>query len=307
MNKKGEKMKKILSIIFILYLVSFSYGQTIQEDLDQINKQIKEAEVESAKYAGGLIKTLIESRIQILNYTKAMLEQRIAAKDYNVVLNYTLDGKAFHSPENKDEMLNEIEREAIQALKEKESLKAEADKYSGGLIRATKLSTVAMKDQQLALLELKRISLLYEIPIFWSSTDQPSKEAESPKVSTSSEDDISKLITLRIISKRVFEANYSEHLGMEFTYTNNSQKTIKAFTGVMNFKDVFDKEILPVNLTVDDFIIKPGQTVTDKKKSLELNKFNDAHNRLKTINLDSLKLDFEVTGILFSDGTRIGK
>lgn len=300
-------MKKALLVFFILFLISLGYGQTIQEDLDYINKQIKEAEAESAKYAGGLIKTLIESRIQILNYTKAMLEQRIAAKDFNVALNYTLDGTAFHSPENKDELLSEIEREAMQALKEKEALKAEADRYSGGLVRATKLSTVAIKEQQLAMLELKRISLLYDIPIFWSSTGQPAREAEPPKVSPTGEDDISKLITLRILNKRVFEANYSEHLGMEFTYTNNSQKTIKAFTGVMHFKDVFDREILPVNMTVDDFTIKPGQTITDKSKSLELNKYNDAHNRLKTINLDSLKLDFEVTAILFADGTRIGK
>jgi len=164
-----------------------------------------------------------------------------------------------------------------------------------------------MKEQQLAMLELKRISLLYDIPIFWNPKDQSSTEIESPNISSENEDSISKLITMRIVRKHVFKANYSEHLGMEFTYTNNSQKTIKAFTGIMHFKDVFDREILKVSLTVDDFIIKPGQTVTDKSKSLELNKFNDVHNRLKTINLDSLKLDFEVTGILFSDGTRIGK
>jgi len=300
-------MKKSFLIILTLCFVSFGYGQTIKEDLDQINKQIKEAEIESAKYAGGLIKTLIESRIQILNYTKVMLEQRITAKDNNITLTYTIDGITFRSPENKDVLLSEIEREAMQALKEKESLKAEADKYSGGLIRATKLSTAAMKEQQLAILELKRISLLYDIPIFWSSSDQSSTEAESQNISTENEDSISKLITMRIVRKRVFKANYSEHLGMEFTYTNNSQKTIRAFTGIMHFKDVFDREILKVSLTVDDFIIKPGQTVTDSSKSLELNKFNDAHNRLRTINLDSLKLDFEVTDILFSDGTRIGK
>lgn len=297
-------MKKALLVIFLSVLISMGYSQTIQEDLKRINKQIEEAKDESAKYVGGLIKTLIESRIQILKYSKSMLEQRMLSKNYNIALNYTLDGTPFQLPENKDDMLKEIEREAIQTLKEKEALKAEADRYSGGLIKATKLSTVAMKEQQLAMLGLKRISLLYDIPMFVSSVDKPAREAVT---SPTSEDDISKLITLRIINKSVFEADYREHLGMEFTYTNNSQKTIKAFTGVMHFKDVFDREILPVKMTVDNFIIKPGQTVTDKNKSLELNKLNAAHNRLKTIKLENLKVDFEVEAILFTDGTKIGK
>jgi len=137
-------MKKTLLVIFILFFVSFGYGQTIQEDIDQINKQIRKAEAESAKYAGGLIKTFINSRIQILKYTKAMLEQKITAENHNIVLNYSLEGTAFHPPENKNEMLSKIEQEAMQAIKEKELLKAEADRYSGGLIRSTKLASVEL-------------------------------------------------------------------------------------------------------------------------------------------------------------------
>ena len=49
---------------------------SLQAELDSVETQIASAEKENEKYTGGLVKALINSQIETLKQTRAMLQQR---------------------------------------------------------------------------------------------------------------------------------------------------------------------------------------------------------------------------------------
>jgi hypothetical protein len=287
---------------------------TLQKDISAVEQQIKSAETESAKYSGGLIKTLIDSRIQIYKNAKAMMEMKHAAGKYGISLKFDVQGKTYAPPPNKSELLQQVESEALQLVKEKEALQKDADRYGGGLIKVTKQASIATMEQQLALLEMKRCSLVYDIPFLVASTNDGNKAedatsaksallaASTSKSEKSEKSEIDKMITVRLNRKWVFEANYSDNLGLDLTYQNNTEKPIKAFQGVIIFKDLFDNQIQGVRFTVE-MTIPPGQTIRDSGKSIELNKYSQEDNRLRTIEAENLHLECQIKTIMFTDGS----
>ncbi len=118
-----KKTTVILSVL--LFFVSCAKAQEfdsqpLQNEIAGLEQQIKDTRIESEKYTGGLIKVLLDSRIQILEYTKAMLGQRLAAGNYRVKINYTVEGKEYVPSANKDEILKNLESEALTVAQEME-------------------------------------------------------------------------------------------------------------------------------------------------------------------------------------------
>ncbi|MCK4825795.1 hypothetical protein KA005_59150 [bacterium] len=303
-------MKKtivILSILLFFVLCTKAQefdSQPLQNEIAGLEQQIKDTRIESEKYTGGLIKVLLDSRIQILEYTKAMLEQRLAAGNYRVKINYTVEGKEYVPSANKDEILKNLENEALGIVQEMEIVQKEADQYSGGLIRVMKLSTVATYQQQLAMLEMKRCALIYDIPLF-AFEEGSTAPAKSPTVPTEeSLAEIDSMFEVKLTGKHVFEANYSDHLGFNLLLINHTEKDIKAVQGVLIFTDLFDAEILKIRITLEEDV-PAGRTVKDNDHSIKLNKFKSEHQRLKTIGTKNLKMRLEVHGIIFKDGSTI--
>lgn len=136
----------------------------IKVAIGEVEAQLNEATVENAKYTGGLVKALIEARIALLSQTLAMLKQRAASQSFNVAMRYTVDGRPFVPPADAGAQRASVEEE-IRALKAKILLEqAEADRYSGGLVQAMSLATVATSRQTLAMLEQKRLALAFGLP-----------------------------------------------------------------------------------------------------------------------------------------------
>lgn len=303
-------MKKAIVILStFLFFVSCAKAQEfdsepLQNEIAGLEQQIKDTWIESEKYAGGLIKVLLGSRIQILEHTKAILEQRLVAGNYRVKISYVVEGKEHVPPVNKDEILKNLESEALGITQEMGKAQEEADHYSGGLIRVMKLSTVATYQQQLAMLEMKRCALIYDIPLF-AFEEGSTTPAKSPTVPTEeSLAEIDSMFEVKLIGKRVFEANYSDHLGFNLLLTNHTEKDIKAVQGVLIFTDLFDSEINQIRLTFERNV-PAGQTIKNNDYSMELNQFDSEDQRLRTIDIKNLKMRFEVHGIIFKDGSTI--
>lgn len=307
-------MKKIilfLSLSFILFSYVKAQGfdpQPLRNEIATLEQAVVKARAESGQYSGGMIKALLDSRIQILENTKAMLEQRLAAGNNGIKISYKVDGKEYIPPANKSEIINSLESEALQKSQELANAKKEADKYSGGLARAMALSTVATIQQQLAMLDMKRCALIFDIPLFAfiggsTGTDvggkTPVSAAGLPKEAPS---EIDSMFDVKLTGKHVFEANYSDHLGMNLLLTNHTEKDIKAVSGVCIFSDLFDKEIRRVHVTIEDKV-PAGQSVKNDSYSLKLNKFDATDNRLRTIEMENLKMRFEAEAIIFKDGS----
>ncbi|MCU1753521.1 hypothetical protein [Pseudomonas helleri] len=98
----------------------------------------------SANYSGGLIKDLITTRVEVLKTNQALLEQRIlAVQSKSSVTVATVASNA------DEELASKLAAEIAQTKVDIASAKAEAAQYSGGLILALKLSTIATSEQTL--------------------------------------------------------------------------------------------------------------------------------------------------------------
>ena len=69
-------------ILLLLTIVSSCSGvanekvASLQMELESVEKEIVAAEKENEKYTGGLVKALINSQIETLKQTRAMLQQK---------------------------------------------------------------------------------------------------------------------------------------------------------------------------------------------------------------------------------------
>jgi hypothetical protein len=150
----------------------------IAAELTEVENQIKEAETQDAKYTGGLIKALIAARLETLRQTKAMLQQRAKAQNLNVALRYTIDGKAFAPPPTASQEIAGIESELTATRLKIAVEEADAARYSGGLVLAMKLSSIATMHQTEAMLDQKRLSLKYGLPQYLGfQTSAPASQA----------------------------------------------------------------------------------------------------------------------------------
>ena len=130
--------------------------------ISEIDARIASSEQESALYASGLVKTMIELRLATLEQTREMLSQRKLASTYGVTVTYTVDGSIF-TPSGSDQIAA-LEAEIAELEEAIATEQAQADRYSGGLVRAMALSTAATSRQSLAMLEQRRLALTYGLP-----------------------------------------------------------------------------------------------------------------------------------------------
>jgi hypothetical protein len=157
----------------------------VTAEIVTVEAQITVAEAENTKYAGGLVKALIELRLATLKQTRALLAQRATAGDLNVAIRYTADGKPFTLPDGSAAALKVVEDE-LEGMEPKiAAAEAEAVRYSGGLVQALSLSTVATMRQSQAMLEQKRLSLKYGLPQFIGFAESNKAASVPPSTTTS--------------------------------------------------------------------------------------------------------------------------
>lgn len=88
-----------------------------------------------------------------------------------------------------------------------------------------------------------------------------------------------------------------------FTVKNNTEKSIKGVQGKAVFKDLFGDEILTMNCDFVGNTIEPGAEITISDLSMECNRFMSDHVKLYNTALDDLQFEYQLTSIVFTDGT----
>jgi hypothetical protein len=149
---------------------------SMQAEIESIDKALEAAEKENEKYTGGLVKALINSQIETLKQSRAMLQQKKNSWLYGININYTVDGKPFVLPEVAKALLPDIEREIAENKAKITSQQAVADQYSGGLVQALSVSTLETMRQTQAMLEQRRLAIKYELPQYLSFQVKPEKQ-----------------------------------------------------------------------------------------------------------------------------------
>ena len=210
----------------------------------QVDNDIAAAEADSAKYSGGLVKAIIESRLHTLKQTRAMLDQRAKSWTFGIGLRYTVDGRAFTSPQNAETLLASVETEIKNLTVQIARQQTEADRYSGGLVRAMHLSTLATSQQTLAMLEQKRLALKFGLPQFIgfanasasSPADAPTPPAGKPAAGAPQANQKG-LFEIVAIDSRITESNRVwSRFAWKLTIRNHD-KVAHTFNATIEFQD----------------------------------------------------------------------
>ena len=122
----------------------------IGDEIAEQEKLLGKAREEFERFSGGLIRVVIEMRVEIGELTLAILRQRQILLSHGITLPAHKVPVGATSPE----LLAEIEGE---------NTEAEARRYTGGVIQVTLLMRAETEKLSLAMLQQRRLSLKYQI------------------------------------------------------------------------------------------------------------------------------------------------
>ena len=216
--------------------------EELESELKAVDADIATAEAESARYTGGLVKSLVDLRAATLKQTRAMLAQRANAVGFGITLRHTIDGKPFVLPATALQELTAIDGEIATLEKQVAVQQAEADRYSGGLVQAMSLATVATSRQSLAMLQQKRLAIRYSLPqyIGFANLASASGAAAAPPTAATASPvpaDVDKEWEIVEIDARVTERNATWwKYAWKLTLKNSAARTI-VLVGQIEFQD----------------------------------------------------------------------
>lgn len=109
-----------------------------------------------------------------------------------------------------------------------------------------------------------------------------------------------------LVKKGFMEANYQAGVpkdAITFTvkFANLTGKDIRAFDGVLKFTDLLDNKIINASLAINEPLAADSKM--EWHGQLDFNQFISEHQRLRTEDLQNLKIVFSPRKILFEDGT----
>jgi hypothetical protein len=282
-----------------------SLVQGLEADLASVMAEISAAEKKSAQYEGGLIKALIEARIETLKNTEALLQQRILTIENGVPTTIQIPVTKPDAARAKD-LAAEIESKT----REMQAAQREADQYTGGLVRSMKLSTVATHEQTLAMLEQEHLRAKYGLALVSTpgrgdSTSAPAPVRDDSAASqVESSDSARGIVIPRVSNLRLSKQKYEEYVLFDVVWiAQNLKKPARSIKGALLFEDLFGEVKCGVNVTIDE-PMEPGQVLPQNGIGFKFNQFRDQHKWIVGNDLEDMKIEFQVTSILYVDGER---
>lgn len=178
----------ILLSVFLLYGCSnVPSTEEIDGDLKTVETEIKDAQETVQEYSGGLLAILANVRLQTLKTTRSMLEQKKSGFRRYIPLSYSIDGKGYTPPEDKDALLQELNDDLKGLQQDLSKAKEESSKYGGGLLGVLSLTQVATVENSIAFLNQRRLLLKHDIP-YYDIVPAPSTNGEPDFKPTPGED-----------------------------------------------------------------------------------------------------------------------
>jgi hypothetical protein len=280
--------------------------ELLKIDVANVQKGIGAAEAEDQKLAGGLIKTRIQSRLEVMRTTLALLEQRIKALETGAKMTVVV-------PVTKPDpvLAASLEAEISSQLLKIEKARADSDKYNGGLIKARIDDTVAIMGETLALLENRALTAKYGLGL------APSPSASTTAISTGAgaiKPDAAKerpapspkdeIIKVQLLGKRFSKEKYESFIYFDLSFTAaNLKKPSRAIKGTLNITDLFGEKIMGIGWTIDR-PMTPGESASEYGTGFKYNQFRSEHAKVNQTDLANLKASFTVESVIYDDGTR---
>ena len=96
---------------------------------------------------------------------------------------------------------------------------------------------------------------------------------------------------------------YSPRVEFVFGVYNNTSKDIKGVQGTLTIKDLFGVDIMSLGLDFTGQTIPANSSVVFDDLGFDINQFMDDHVKVYSTNLEDLQFEYEVTSIVYTDGT----
>jgi hypothetical protein len=178
------KTYKFLLIAFMLALVGCKPVSTEEIIVDRniVQKQIAELEKELSGYESGAVSALLKLRIETLKHTDDMLALKLMGINRFIGIHYSIDGKTYQRPSNYKEQVRAIESDIKIIERKIDELQKESAKYSGGFVQAMLLMQIETQKLTLAMMDQKRLGILYEFPAYFNP--EVNAEVEKEKART---------------------------------------------------------------------------------------------------------------------------
>ncbi|MBN1458349.1 MAG: hypothetical protein JXA57_02350 [Armatimonadetes bacterium] len=273
----------------------------LERDRRVIDEAIEKAQRENEQLAGGLVKTLIEVRLQVFFLTRSLLDQRLQALKSGGRLT-VIAPAARPEPQLAEDLLSEIAK----TDQEVAAGKAESERYAGGLVKSMIDARVATAQLTRSMLHQSYLASKYglHVPPIRASSDvaenakREEKKAENLKPSP---------IVIELVRKGFQKHDYrldipEDQITFTFSFTNQLPKDVRAFTGTVVFTDLFDRVLYSVNLTYND-VIGAGKSAT-WVGAVDYNQFDGDLRRLRNAEPKDLKVSFVLEKVVYPDGTK---
>ena len=119
----------------------------------------------------------------------------------------------------------------------------------------------------------------------------------------------SQKVTVNVTDKQNLDINYnagrySPRAEFVFEVYNNTSKDIKGVQGTLTIKDLFGVDIMSLGLDFTGQTIPANSSVVFDDLGFDINQFMDDHVKVYSTDLDDLNFEYEVTSIVYSDGTK---
>ncbi|MDO9178628.1 MAG: hypothetical protein Q7U16_10020 [Agitococcus sp.] len=119
------------------------------------------------------------------------------------------------------------------------------------------------------------------------------------------QEEFSKLLTVALVNKKSSLGEYGKRwVGLEMAYDNKSDRDIQGVKGILKITDIFGDKVMNIRWSFDSGVMAK-QSTTEKNVGVDINQFMDDHMKLYTTDFDKLKSTFEVSTIIFKDGSKM--
>lgn len=159
--------------IFIFVTLTLLFGCTevtstdvLDADIVQLDEVISEAKAKATSYSGGLLASLTNVRLEALQSTRAILDQKRTGLNRFIPVAYNVDGNAYRPPENKEELQKELRKEIDELYSDLAEAKIAVAIYDGGLLGVLASTKVATIENSIAFVRQKHLLLQHDIPYY---------------------------------------------------------------------------------------------------------------------------------------------
>jgi hypothetical protein len=118
------------------------------------------------------------------------------------------------------------------------------------------------------------------------------------------QEEFARLLSAALVSKKNVDGEFGQkYVSMEMAFENKTDKDMIGVKGILKIADVFGDTINNVSFSYDRGV--PAGKTSTYKGQIDINRFMDKDMKLWNTDFDKLKTTFDVSTIIYKDGTKI--